>query len=144
MKDPAAVEFGRNESIYEKRHQKASFFFKLLLLVVLIKIILITTCACVGVTCKAGTCSSLWCGQAGVFFVLDRIHLSQSLLKHRVLSHFTLNTCVFNFIKVCKSLFWKWWKRINKVFCFFWKVFKSLQTPTLYEFIDVHLHQLTN
>lgn len=120
MKDPAAVEFGRNESINEKQHQKASFFF---LLVVLIKIILITTCACVGVTCKAGTCSSLWCGQAGVFFVLDRIHLSQSLLKHRVLSHFTLNTCVFNFIKVCKSLFWKWWKWIK----FFLVFLKSIQ-----------------
>lgn len=31
----------------------------------------ITTCACVEVTCRAGTCSSLLYGQAGAFFVLE-------------------------------------------------------------------------
>lgn len=31
----------------------------------------ITTCACAQVTCRVGTCNSLLCDQAGVFFVLE-------------------------------------------------------------------------
>lgn len=72
MKDPTAVKKKKKkEGTKLKQHQKTSCrvcftFFAMN------KILLITTCACVGVTCKAGTYSSLLCGQAGVFFVLDR------------------------------------------------------------------------